>query len=705
MLFKEKKYEFNIEGRECSFSIGKFARKSEASVYATMGDSVVLASVNSAEAKEDAGYFPLMVDYVEKLYAAGLISSSRFNKRERFPTDDAVLKARLIDRSFRPRFPSDYRNEVQVIAKVLSYDPENDPLILTINAISAALLISEIPFDGPISGVRIGIENDELVPFYRDVDRVPNKEITPMNLVLAGDGEKFSNIDADMFEVEEDKILEGMEYSLELMNDWIKHQNEFKKVVLEDSEGTSEEHDYLSFAAPKELVTQIKEDYEDEIIAELKDGVDAEESEVLKEMYEKEGYEGEYTKDVMKEAYTKASKYYTRKIVKDEGVRIDGRAFDEVRELNSEVNILPRVHGTGLFTRGMTQVLSLSVLDSISNKQLIEDMTGEDTRRYIHYYVDAPFSYGSVGRLRYNPSRRGVGHGALAEKALIPVLPSVDDFPYMMMVASEIMSENGSSSMGSICGSTLSLLDAGVPLKAPVAGIALGIIIDENDEGELNYDDYQVLTDMQALEDFYGFMDFKVAGTREGVTAIQMDTKASGLPLDVFRKGFEMAKKARLEILDNMESSIGRPAEMSEYAPRVEKVTIPVDKIGDLIGPGGKNIKELTERTDTDINIEENGEVMIYGISEEGVEEAKKAIDDITFIPDVGSTYEGKVVRIENYGAFVELAPGTVGLLHISKIAEDKYIKNIRKHIEMDDMIKVKVVGLEDDGKIKLAKV
>ncbi len=422
-------------------------------------------------------------------------------------------------------------------------------------------------------------------------------------------------------------------------------------------------------------------------------------------MYEKEGYDGEYTKDVMMEAYTKASKYYTRKIVKEEGVRIDGRAFDEIRELDSEVSILPRVHGTGLFTRGMTQVLSLCVLDSISNKQLIADMTGEDTRRYIHYYVDAPFSYGSVGRLRYNPSRRGVGHGALAEKALIPVLPSADDFPYMIMIASEIMSENGSSSMGSICGSTLSLLDAGVPLKAPVAGIALGVIIDEDEDGELNYDDYQVLTDMQALEDFYGFMDFKVAGTKEGVTAIQMDTKAPGLPLEVFRKGFEMAKKARFEILDNMEESIEQPAEMSEYAPRVERVTIPVDKIGDLIGPGGKNIKKITEETETDINIEEDGEVMIYGISKEGVEKAKEYIDNLTFIPEVGSTYKGKVVRIENYGAFVELAPGTVGLLHVSKVAGDKFVENIRKYIEMDDMLKVKVIGLEDDGKIKLAKV
>ncbi|MBD3329124.1 polyribonucleotide nucleotidyltransferase [Candidatus Dojkabacteria bacterium] len=701
MLFKEKKHEFEIEGKKCSFEIGKLARKSEVGILARMGDTAILVTINHGEANEDAGYFPLSVEYIEKMYASGMISSSRFVKRERYPNDDAILKARIIDRSIRPMFPANYRNEVQVIVKILSYDEECDPMILAINAVSAGFMMSSVPFQGPISGVRVGMVDDKFTALNSNVERMTPEEVTKANMVLAGDGEKLTNIDADMYELPESTALEGMKFGLELMQPWIEAQNAFVKLATEGDE--VKKHDYVKFEVDKDLYKEIKENYADEIVSDMKASRKPEESEALEKIYS--DYEGKFTKLELKEAYEKASKYHLRSIVWEEGKRVDGRAFDEVRELDSEVGLLPNAHGSGLFTRGMTQILTITTIATIRKQQMVEDMTGEDTRRYMHYYEESPSSYGEVGRYRFIPGRRAVGHGALAEKALYPVLPSEEDFPYTIIAVSEIMSEFGSSSMGSISGSSLSLMDAGVPISKPVAGIALGVIIAEDDDGNLDYGDYQILTDMAALEDFYGFMDFKVAGTKDGVTAIQMDTKAKGLPIEVFEKGFEMANKARLQILEVMNKAISSPREnLPTDAPKVERAKIPTSKIGELIGPGGKNIKELNERTNTEIDVEDDGTVLIFGTDQEGIEEALKYVDALGFEPEKGGVYEGEVVGIENFGAFVEIAPGVSGLLHISEFGEG-FIKDIHKVVSMGEKFRVKVLDVSDDGKMKLRKV
>lgn len=701
MLFNEKKYEFEIEGKKCSFETGKLARKSEVGILARMGNTAVLVTINHGESNEDAGYFPLSVEYLEKMYASGMISSSRFVKRERYPNDDAILKARIIDRSIRPMFPANYRNEVQVIVKILSYDEECDPMILAINAVSAGLMMSSIPFQGPIAGIRVGMVDEKFVAFNKNVERMTPAEVTEANIVLAGDGEKITNIDADMYEISEDKAIEAMNYGLELMNPWIEAQTKFVETATGGK--TIEKHDYIKFEVDKELYKEIKEKYAQDIIADMKASRKPEESEALEKIFS--DYEGDFSKSELKEAYEKASKYHLRTIVWEEAKRIDGRAFDEVRELDTEVGLLPNTHGSGLFSRGMTQILTITTLATIRKQQMVEDMTGEDTRRYMHYYEESPSSYGEVGRYRFIPARRAVGHGALAEKALYPVLPSEEDFPYTVIAVSEIMSEFGSSSMGSICGSSLSLMDAGVPITKPVAGIALGVIIAEDDDGNLDYSDYQILTDMAALEDFYGFMDFKVAGTQDGVTAIQMDTKAKGLPVEIFVKGFEMAKKARMQILEAMNNAISTPrTQLPKDAPKVERAKIPTSKIGELIGPGGKNIKELNERTNTEIDVEDDGTVLIFGSDQDGINEALEYVEALSFEPQKGEVYEGEVVGIENFGAFVEIAPGVSGLLHISEFGEG-FVKDIHKVVSMGEKLRVKVLDVTEDGKMKLRKV
>jgi len=502
MLFEEKKYEFEIDGRKCSFSTGKFARKSQSAVLARMGDTVILATVNVGRANVDMGYFPLSVEYMEKMYAAGMISSSRFIKRDKFPSDDAILRARVIDRTIRPRFPNDYLNELSVIVKVLSYDPENDPMILGMNAVSAALMISEAPFDGPISGVRVGLREGALLPYYKYIER-DGFEDSDMNFVLGGDGEGFSNIDSNMKEVSEDVVNDAMKMGLDLMKPWLEAQKEFVKLVE-----VKEEKVYEAFGIPDGLVDEIKEKY----YKELYEG-DLLRKEVLEELFET--YESKYSKREIEMAYEEVLKMVVKNLAFEKGKRMDGRDLDEIRELAAEVEVLPRVHGSGLFTRGLTQVLTIATLGTLRKQQTVEDMMGEDMRSYMHYYIETPFVFGEAGRIKYVPGRREVGHGSLAEKALYPVLPSIEEFPYTILLMSEIQSENGSSSMASTCGSTLALMQAGVPIKRPVAGIGIGVIVDD----PTNVKEYKLLVDMKGEEDFYGYMDFKVTGTREGFTA------------------------------------------------------------------------------------------------------------------------------------------------------------------------------------------
>ncbi len=686
MLFEEKKYEFEIEGRKCSFSTGKFARKSQSAVLARMGETVVLATVNIAKAIPEMGYFPLNVEYMEKMYAAGLISSSRFIKRDKFPSDDAILRARMIDRTIRSRFPSDYINEVSVIVKVLSYDPENDPVVLGINAVSAALIISSAPFNGPVSGVRVGLREGAIIPYYKYMDRDDFVE-TEMNFVLGGDEKGFTNIDSNMKEVSEETVNETMKLGLDLMKPWLEAQNEFVKMVGEKTE------DYEKFGVPEGLVDEIKEKHYDELF-----NGDVLRKDLLGSLFET--YDGKHNKREIEAAYEEVLKMVVKNLAFEKGKRMDGRDLDEIRDIATEIGVLPRVHGSGLFTRGLTQVLTIATLGTLRKQQTVEDMMGEDIRNYMHYYIETPFVFGEVGRVKYIPGRREVGHGSLAEKALYPVLPTTEEFPYTIVLMSEIQSENGSSSMASTCGSSLALMDAGVPIKRPVAGIGIGITVDNPEDVK----DFKLFVDLKGEEDFYGYMDFKVTGTREGFTAIQMDTKLESLPVEVFSAGLVKAKEALTKILDVMEEVISESKkEVSEYAPKVASVQIPVEKIGDLIGPGGKNIRLLSETTNTEIEVDNDGKVNVFAVDKESLTEAERIISTYALVPEAGQVYEGIVDGVVDFGAFVEIAPGVSGLVHISEVT-DKFIKDVNEFVKVGDKVKVKILDIDSrTGKMKFS--
>jgi len=687
MLFNEKKYEFEIDGRKCSFSTGKLARKSHSAVFATMGETAVMVNAEVGKVDPNMDYFPMSVEYIEKLYAAGKISSSRFIKRERFPSDDAVLKARLIDRSFRSRFPGDYRNVLSLTITVLSFDPDNDPTVLAINAASAALMISKAPFGGPISGVRVSLKDGKPYSNYSNLEETTEEDV--MNYMLSGDGNLFTMIDAGFHVVEESKVIEAMEYSQKSMNEWIEAQKEFAKLF------DVEKEDYERFEPSEELMNQVKEFVGKEIDEIILD----EEFYKKDEMQEKlrEQYAGQFSKSIIDDAFEKLIKKTVRNMILNEGKRTDGRKMDEIREVAIETGVLPRVHGSGLFTRGMTQSLTIATLGNTRSMQMVDDMTGEESRAYMHFYNALPSSLGQADRIRWIPGRREVGHGALAEKALHPVVPSIEEFPYTQLLMSEILSQGGSSSMAATCASSLALMDAGVPVKAPVAGIAMGVVTDP--EGAK----FQVLTDIKDVEDFYGDMDFKVTGTREGVTAIQMDNKAAGLPLEIFKVALEEAKKARLFLLDEMQKVIEKPRDtVSKYAPKVDSVKIPVSKIGELIGPGGKNIRELSESTETEVTVEEDGTVYIFGETKESIEAVKERISGLSFVPEIGKVYKGIVVSIMEYGAFVEIAPNISGLVHVSELT-NSFVKNVKDFVTEGQEVEVKLVGVKDDGKLQLS--
>ncbi len=687
MLYKEIKHEFEIDGRKCSFETGKLALKSESSILARMGDTVITVNVNTKPSTGEMDYFPLSVEYIEKFYASGKISGSRFVKRERFPSDDAILKARMIDRAIRPRFPHDYKNEVSVIVTVMSYDEENDPALLAINAVSVALMASTAPFEGPLGAVRLGLEGENIVSVYKAMDLTSDEE--KMNYVLAGDGKVFTMIDAGVHIVPEEKLLEGMEKSLEMMSKWIKPQEDFL-AKLENIDKT-----YEAKALSKDVIEEIRGVLSGEEIRKNLESGDSNLHTASKEKLYTE-FEGKYAKADINEAYEFLQREMLRNIVLTENKRVDGRAMDEIREMATEIDLLPRVHGSALFTRGVTQTLTIATLGSLRDVKLVDDMEGEREQRYMHFYNDLPFAYGDVDRVRLMPSRRAIGHGMLAEKALWPVIPSEEEFPYTMLVMSEIQGENGSSSMASACGSSMALMAAGVPIKDIVGGIACGLVTGEDGE-------FKVLTDMQGVEDFYGDMDFKITGTLEGVTAVQMDTKTKGLSMEVVRQTFAQSKEARQVVIAKIKEAIAEPREeMSQYAPRVVQIKVPTDKIGDIIGPGGKNIRELSEKTGAEIEIEEDGTVNIYSTSKESIDAASKAIGGYNFVPEVGEIYEGKVASIMPYGAFVDLAPNISGLLHVSEMA-DKFIKDVREYVNEGDVLKVKIIGIDKMGKIKLS--
>ncbi len=709
MLYNEKRVDFEINGSKGFFSTGKLARKAHVAVMAGLGDTVVLATVSIGEPNSDLDYFPLSVEYIEKLAAAGVISSSRFVKRERFPTDEAILRARIIDRSIRPLFPSDYRNEVLVMVEILSYDPEHDPSIVGLNAVSVALQASKSPFTSPLAGVRVGFkdgsnsEYQQILKYLPKVDRVGEGDFAKLNLVIAGDGKNVTNLDADAFEVPENQVLEAMKFGIDEMAKWLEPQKQFIELLKPVKD------EYVSFELPAELIGAVKDDFGDRIMKVLDISASedpqfhktmvrssAEAKSIQEDMAKK--FEGKYSKSQLKEAYEKVAKYMMRKFVKAESKRLDGRAYNEVREMECEVGLLPRVHGSGLFTRGLTQVLSTVTLATIQKQLLVETMTGEDSRSYMHFYSQYPFTMGHMERYKPMPGRREIGHGALGEKAVIPVLPSVDEFPYTIIVNSDVLSENGSSSQATASASTLALMDAGVPIKKHVAGIACGIVFDESEP-----EDFAILTDIRDLEDFYGFMDFKVAGTRDGVTSVQFDTKAKGLPMDIFEKAMVQATEARMKILDVMYDTISEPKKsLSPFAPMVEKIQIPVSKIGELIGPGGKHIRELSESTNSEINVEEDGTVYIFSSNRRNLEEALEAISGISFVPVVGNVYDGVVASVMPYGAFVDIGRDVSGLVHVSEMA-DTFVKDVNEYVKEGQEVKVKVLDIDNFGKIKLS--
>ncbi len=686
MLFNHKKYEFEINGRKCSFETGKLALRSESAVIARMGDTVVEVNVNTAPATGELDYFPLSVEYIERFYASGKISGSRFVKIERFPSDDAVLKSRMIDRAIRSRFPSDYMNEVSLVVTVMSYDEENDPVILAINAASVALMNSTAPFQGPIAGVRMGVVDGKISSVYKSLEDVDKENL--MNYVVGGDGKVFTMIDGACYEVPEDQVLEAMDSSLFEMNTWIENQNKFLGML------DKKEKEYKGHAISEDILSDVSEFLGEMALENLLAQDDKKHEATKEEMFK--NFEGKYSKMDLSSAYDKIQKKTMRKYIIEKKKRVDGRDLDEIREMDTEVDLLPRVHGSGLFTRGVTQVLSIATLGSLKDAKLVDDMLGEKEKRYMHYYNDLPFAYGTAERIRLSPSRRAIGHGRLAEKALIPVIPSESEFPYTILVMSEVQGENGSSSMASACGSSLALMAAGVPIKKIVGGIACGLITEENGS-------FQVLTDMQGVEDFYGDMDFKVTGTRDGITAVQMDNKISGLTMDIVKETFKKSKDAREKVIAVIEKAIEKPrVEISKFAPKVAVEKIPVDKIGELIGPGGKNIRDLTERTGAEISVEEDGTVNVYSSNQESIDSAVKYIRSLSFVPVIGEKYTGTVASIMEYGAFVDIAPNVSGLVHVSEIS-DEFVKDVNKFLKVGDTVTIKILEKDKMGRLKFS--
>jgi len=681
--------EAEIGGRKLRLEVGRFAPLANAAVLAQYGETMVLATVVRAEPKEDLGYFPLDVEYVERLYAGGRIKGSRWVKREGRPSDEAILIGRLIDRSIRPLFPKDYSDEVQVIITVLSVDLENDPDVLSAIAASAALSISDIPFNGPIGTIRIG--SKEGVLFVNPVEG--EKEFSDLDLVVSGTKKKVVMIEGQASELPELQVVQAIAYAQENLQLVIALIEDLQKEV----------------GLPKISVV------EKEIDPEIKNKAKKFAEECLETIFsEKMGKEipGSGSDEVLsafledfppeqKRQAKEAFEYFWKKIFKKKvlnGKRVDGRSFIQVRPLEIEVGVLPRTHGSAMFKRGLTQVLTVTTLGAPSLQQLIESATGEESKRYIHHYSMPPYSTGEAGRYD-RLSRREIGHGALAEKALEPVIPLEDKFPYTIRVVSEVLSSNGSTSMASTCGSTLSLMDAGVPIAAPVAGVAMGLVTGE-DEGEKG--DFVILTDIAGMEDFNGEMDFKITGTKEGVTAIQLDVKISGLTKDIIAKTFDQAKEARIFILEKMLAVLDKPRQkISQYAPKVAVLHIDQDKIGEVIGPGGRMIRKLIEETGAEIEVEDDGAINISGVDENSVATAIAKIEGLTKEAEVGQIYEGEVKRLQPFGAFVEILPGKEGLVHVSQMGAG-FVDDPSKVVSLGQRVKVKVTEVDERGRINL---
>ena len=683
------KYTMDLAGRPLTLEVGKLAELANAAVMVGYGDTRVLCCVTAAPRPRDGiDFFPLSVDFEEKMYAVGRIPGS-FNRREGRPGEKGILTSRVIDRPIRPLFPYDFRNDVSVMCTVMAVDHDCSPEIAALIGTSAALAISDIPWNGPVAALKVGLVDGKLV-FNPDAEQ---RKVSDLDVTVVSTGKKVVMIEAGANEVPNDVMFEAIKQA---------HEENQKQIALIDqmvAEIGKPKFDYPHADFNYELFNKITADFMDE----AKAAMDTDDKNVREQrwnaMIEKwhEKYLEEYPN--MDQYLEEITYKFQKMIVKKwllEGHRVDGRQKNEIRPLDAEVGVLPRVHGSGLFTRGQTQVLSVCTLDTLSANQKLDTIWEETEKRYMHHYNFPGYSVGEAKPAR-SPGRREIGHGALAERALLPVIPPVEEFPYAIRVVSEVVSSNGSTSQGSICGSTLALMDAGVPIKAPVAGISCGLI--QDDDGS-----FTTFIDIQGVEDFHGEMDFKVAGTKKGITAIQMDLKNDGLTMEIIKNALDITYDARVQILDQvMLPCIAEPrAEVSKYAPKMLTMHIDPDKIRDVIGKGGSVIQKIVAESGAKIDIDDDGTIHIASPDAESCEKAKKCIDDIVFVPEVGQLYYGRVVRLMTFGAFVELAPGKDGLVHISKLA-DKRIEKVEDACKIGDMMWVKVTEIDEKGRVNLS--
>ena len=683
------KYTMDLAGRPLTLEVGKLAELANAAVMVGYGDTRVLCCVTAAPRPRDGiDFFPLSVDFEEKMYSVGRIPGS-FNRREGRPGEKGILTSRVIDRPIRPLFPYDFRNDVSVMCTVMAVDHDCSPEIAALIGTSAALAISDIPWNGPVAALKVGLVDGKLV-FNPDAEQ---RKVSDLDVTVVSTGKKVVMIEAGANEVPNDVMFEAIRSA---------HEENQKQIALINqmvAEIGKPKFDYPHADFNYELFNKITEDFMDE----AKAAMDTDDKNVREQrwnaMIEKwhEKYLEEYPN--MDQYLEEITYKFQKMIVKKwllEGHRVDGRQKNEIRPLDAEVGVLPRVHGSGLFTRGQTQVLSVCTLDTLSANQQLDTIWEETEKRYMHHYNFPGYSVGEAKPAR-SPGRREIGHGALAERALLPVIPPVEEFPYAIRVVSEVVSSNGSTSQGSICGSTLALMDAGVPIKAPVAGISCGLI--QDDDGS-----FTTFIDIQGVEDFHGEMDFKVAGTKKGITAIQMDLKNDGLTMEIIKNALDITYDARCQILDQvMLPCIAEPrAEVSKYAPKMITMHIDPDKIRDVIGKGGSVIQKIVAESGAKIDIDDDGTIHIASPDAESCEKAKKCIDDIVFVPEVGQLYYGRVVRLMTFGAFVELAPGKDGLVHISKLA-DKRIEKVEDACKIGDMMWVKVTEIDEKGRVNLS--
>ena len=685
------KYEMELAGRPLTLEVGKLAELANAAVMVGYGDTRVLVCATAAPRPRDGiDFFPLSVDFEEKMYSVGRIPGS-FNRREGRPGEKGILTARVIDRPIRPLFPYDFRNDVSIMATVMSVDHDCSPEIAALIGTSAALAISDIPWNGPVGALKVGLVDGKLV-FNPTSEQ---RKVSDLDVTVVSTGKKVVMIEAGANEVPNDVMFEAIQKA---------HEENQKQIALINqmvAEIGKPKFDYPHAAFDQELFDDIVANFMDE----AKAAMDTDDKNVREARWNAmiEKWHEKYldTHPDMDQYLEEITYKFQKKIVKAwllEGHRVDGRQKNEIRPLDAEVGVLPRVHGSGLFTRGQTQVLSVATLDTLSANQKLDTIWEETEKRYMHHYNFPGYSVGEAKPAR-SPGRREIGHGALAERALLPVIPSVEEFPYAIRVVSEVVSSNGSTSQGSICGSTLALMDAGVPIKRPVAGISCGLISDQ-ETGE-----WRTFTDIQGVEDFHGEMDFKVAGTTEGITAIQMDLKNKGLTMEIIADALERCRKARLEILSEiMLPCIPAPrAEVSEFAPKMLSLKIPVDKIREVIGSGGKTIQKICADTGAKVDIDDDGSVFISAVDSAAAYAAKKMVDDICFVPEVGKIYCGKVVRILPIGAFVEIAPGHDGMVHISKL-ENRRVEKVEDVLNLGDMTYVKFMGFDEKGRANFSR-